>query len=113
MSRYQRPGKARRDTYRPDEEPRIGHPIDLDERMLDDLSRLFFVESEALQREACRHYTRGDWTAGARAELAAQGLEFDSREIADLAFTKFRFRHGHEHRNLAPWERKELPPDPF
>lgn len=103
MSRYQRAAKV----------PPVGHPIDLDERLLDELSRLFFVESQALEKEADRHYTRGDYATGARAELAAQGLEFDSRELADLAFTKFRFRHAHEHRNLAPWERKEKPPEPF
>ena len=103
MSRYQRPAKV----------PKVGAPIDLDERMLDDLSRLFFVESQALDREASRHYTRGNWREGARAELAAQGLEFDSREIAHLAWLKFNFRNAHEVRNLAPWERKDKPPEPF
>lgn len=103
MSRYQPQPKI----------PKIGHPIDLTERMLDDLSRLFFLESQALDREACRAYVRGDWSHGARAELAAQGLEFDSREIAEHAFVRFRHRVAHELRNLAPWERKDLPPDPF
>ena len=93
--------------------PPVGHPIDLDERLLDDLSRLFYRESQALEREANRHYERGDWPRGARAEISAQGLEFDSREIAQVAFTRFRFRNGHEDLNLAPWERKDLPPDPF
>ncbi len=103
MSRYQREAKV----------PKVGHPIDLPESMLDDLSRVFLRESEALEREATRHYIRGDWTAGASAELAAQGLDFDSREIAELSFVKFHFRHAHEVRNLAPWERKEKPPSPF
>lgn len=94
--------------------PKIGHPIDLDERMLDDLSRLFYRESQALDREASRAYTRGDWAHGARAELASQGLEFDSREIAELAFVRFRHRVAHEERNLAPWERRRsLLPEPF
>ena len=90
------------------------HPLDLSERMLDDLSRLFFLESQAKDREACRAYTRGDYAAGVRAELASQGLEFDSREIAGLAFVRFRHRVAHEERNLAPWERRRaLLPDPF
>jgi hypothetical protein len=111
MSRYQPPAKELPPGHINRNWP--AHPIDLSERLLDDLSRLFFVESQALEREAMRHYTNGQWSRGARAELAAQGLEFDSREIAGVAFTKFRFRHAHEHRNLAPWERKEKPPEPF
>jgi len=93
--------------------PPVGHPIDLDERLLDDLSRLFYREADAVAREAERHYVRGNYAAGAVAELASEGLDFDSRELARLAFVKFRFRHGHEERNLLPWERgraRKAPP---
>jgi hypothetical protein len=99
---------------RPAKVPPIGHPIDLDERMLDDLSRLFYKESDEKAREAERLYRDGNYTAGALAELASDGLDRDSREIARLAFVKFRFRHGHDERNLLPWQRgRPRPPSPF
>lgn len=87
--------------------PRVGHPIDLPERMLDELSRLFFAEAAQLEKDALVAYLRGNWARGARLELAIDGLRFDSKEIADLAFVKFRDRVAHEERNLAPWERRE------
>ena len=89
------------------------HPLNLPERMLDELSRLFLAESLEAEHEANRLYLRGDYERGAAAELRAQGLEFDSRELADLAFVRFRFRRAHELRNLAPWEREDPPDDPF
>lgn len=86
--------------------PRVGDPIDLPEAMLDDLARLFLIESIAVEGEAVEAYMRGQWHRGAQLELQSQGLEADSKEIAHHAFLRFRDRVHHEERNLTPWERR-------
>ena len=82
-----------------------GHPIDLPERMLDELQRLFLREADLVFEDAVKAYMAGRWGAGAELEQRAEGLIFDSKEIARLAYLKHRDRVGHEERNLLPWER--------
>lgn len=85
--------------------PRQGSPVDLGERLLAELSRLFVLESDEKEREAISEYMAGRWAAGARAELDAEGLRFDSKEIAYFGCLVQRRRLADRERNLMPWER--------